>query len=73
MGPVGLEPNGVIGKCDKGLQNEPNRGGALSGAESDVSDDFDADLRKVIDAWPRLPEAVRRNIVAMVEASQVEK
>jgi len=73
LGDTGLEPNGVSGESDKCLQNQPQRGGAVSGAESGVSGDFDADLRKVIDAWPTLPETVRQNILAMVEASQVKK
>jgi hypothetical protein len=30
---------------------------------------FDADWRLVIESWPRLPEAVRTNIVAAVKAA----
>ena len=68
LGPAGQEPNGVTNNSDKGLQNSPQRGGALSGAESGVSGDFDPELQKVIDAWNTLPQAVRQDIAATVEA-----
>ena len=74
LGDTGLEPSGVTNSNDKGLQNTPNRGGAFSGAESGVLGDIDlsagrldADLRKVIDAWPTLPQAVRKDIAATIE------
>jgi len=34
------------------------------------TDEADPHLAKVIDAWPKLPEAVRTGILAMVEASK---
>jgi hypothetical protein len=39
---------------------------SLSGAESGA---LGADLREVVAAWSRLPEAVRTNILALVRAS----
>jgi hypothetical protein len=50
MDRTGLEPNGVSNKFDKELQNEPCKGGALSGAEKAVFRDFDADLKQRIAA-----------------------
>jgi len=73
MGPAGLEPANITNRVTGQLEKTQEQSGALSGAESDVSEDFDADLRKVMDAWPTLPETVRRNIVAMVEALCVQK
>ena len=32
------------------------------------SGDFDPELRKVIDAWPTLPQAVRQEIAATIQA-----
>jgi len=46
--------------------------GAGSGADELISGDFDPDLQQVIGAWSTLPEVVRRNIVAMVEALHVQ-
>ena len=73
MGPAGLEPSDITDESNTGLRNEARKGGALSGAKKASFGDFDADLRKVIEAWPTLPEAVRQDILAMVEASQVRK
>ena len=80
MGPAGLEPDGVTGKNSKGLGESSESGGALSGADKPISGDFDLpagrqdpDLQQVIDAWSTLPETVRQDILAMVEASQARK
>jgi hypothetical protein len=70
---VGLEHDCVKDNNSKDLGETPKSGGALSGAESGISGDSDADLQQVIDVWPTLPETVRKAIVAMVEASQVKK
>jgi len=43
------------------------------GTDGLFPDAFDSDLQRVIDAWADLPETVRHDIVAMVEASQVQK
>jgi hypothetical protein len=41
-------------------------GGAESGAVGADSGPIDPDLAVIIDAWPTLPEAVRRKVVEMV-------
>ena len=54
----------------KTADSEP--GGAESGAPSAPDAPgrpIDADLRRIIDAWPDLPPAIRPAILAMVEAS----
>ena len=73
MGDTGLGPTGVTKRSGKQLQAEPRRGGAISGADNPTSMDCGPDLQRVVNAWPTLPETVRRNILATVEASQVEK
>ncbi len=45
------------------------QGGAESGAHTAPTAVSDPDLVAVISAWPKLPEAVRAGIVAMVKAS----
>ena len=51
---------------------EKTRAGSGSGAESGaLSGDpapIDTDLRRLIDAWPTLPDPVRAGIIAMVKA-----
>lgn len=49
----------------------PPLGGAESGAlgaHAEVEARIDASLVAVIQAWPRLPEAIRAGILAMVQA-----
>ncbi|HZW33277.1 MAG TPA: hypothetical protein VFF52_21345 [Isosphaeraceae bacterium] len=76
---VGLEPTPPCGdrilspmpeKGQKG-KNKPNSSGEQSLAPSLIHDNCqtDSDLAAVIDAWGRLPEAVRAGIVAMVKAA----
>jgi len=67
--PQGLEPKYVTTCGNKDLQNPSPEGGAESGAVSPISGRVDARLRRVIDAWPDLPEAVKAGILAMVKAS----
>jgi len=43
-------------------------GGAESGALADLSTTPDPYLARLIEAWPDLPEAVRRDILEMIEA-----
>ena len=38
--------------------------------ESQNGPAIDAELARVLDAWPTLPEAIRVGILAMVEAAQ---
>jgi hypothetical protein len=47
----------------------PDKDGAISDALSANSDPIDPDLRRLIDAWPTLPEALRAGILAMVAAA----
>jgi hypothetical protein len=69
MGPEGLEhlpkPSGKTDILDTG--------GANCGAFPDTSAPSGpsaSDISRVVEAWPSLPEAVRRGIVAMVEAAR---
>ena len=80
MTPRGLEQADV--KCDisRDLGESSESSGAISGADKPISGDFDLpagrqdpDLQQVIDAWSTLPETVRQDILAMVEASQARK
>ena len=50
--------------CDAG----PSKGGAEYGAPAALPTIQDPDLRRLIAAWPDLPEAVHRGILAMVAA-----
>ena len=43
-------------------------GDAESGALVDKTTPTDLDLAKVIDAWPALPEPIKRAILAMIDA-----
>ncbi|UCC30279.1 MAG: hypothetical protein JSU86_19025 [Phycisphaerales bacterium] len=45
------------------------QGGAESGAHAAPIAVSDPDLRAVVSAWPELPEALRKGIVAMVKAA----
>ena len=64
MGATGLEP--VAYSPEK--TRSGGGSGAESGAESGDPAPIDADLRRLIDAWPTLPDPVRAGIIAMVKA-----
>ncbi len=55
----------------KDFGNSGQAGAAESGAVGPCTgsqgDAGDADLARVVEAWPRLPEGVRRAILALVE------
>ena len=61
-----------------GKTGVPVESGAESGAlgarkppsDPDRMKPIDADLAAVIDAWPKLPEATRRSILAMIRAAK---
>ena len=72
MEAAGLELDSVNRWGEKGLGESAPAGGAESGPLGAHSGPIDPDLALLIDAWPRLPEAVRRHIVAMVEAARRE-
>jgi hypothetical protein len=48
----------------------PPVGGANSGALSPNLGLVDLDLKRVVDAWPTLPEALRAGILAMIDAAK---
>ena len=73
MGGTGLERSDVSAADDKHLQKPPPEGGAESGAvgaKTGLNDPDAADLRRVAEAWPALPEPVKARILAMVAAAQ---
>jgi hypothetical protein len=51
---------------------DPEEGGAESGAPAARTAISDPALAALIDAWPDLPQPVRRGILAMVEAAKGE-
>ncbi len=53
---------------NRGSPSAQNQGGAESGAVRDKTPHIDVELAKVIEAWPRLPDAIKRAILAMVNA-----
>ena len=38
--------------------------------EGIVTEPADVDLRRVVEAWPDLPEAIRRAVLALVQSAQ---
>ncbi len=68
MTPTGLE------RLDESSGKSPvsARGGAKSDAIGAHAALIDADLRAIIDAWPTLPEADRRAVLAIIHASRVD-
>ena len=65
MGATGLEH---LAKTT-GKTNDSKAGGAESGAVGSEIGPIEPDLRRLIDAWPTLPDALKTGIVAMVEAA----
>jgi len=70
VGARGLELSNVSPDKNKDLRDSQNASGAESGAVSPVSGPVDADLRRVIDAWPNLPEPVKEGIMTTVEVAE---
>jgi hypothetical protein len=68
MTPRGLEPENVTDCNSSRLQNQPETGGAESGALFPDSMKSGDDLQRIIDAWPTLAEPVKAGILAMVES-----
>jgi len=52
-----------------GLHDPGEAVGTETGTVGDDSDAIDPDLRVVIDAWPVLPEATRRDMLGLVWAA----
>ena len=71
MEPGGIEPRaGSTKRCkDRGSTPAHNQGGAESGAVENDTAPTDPELAKVIETWPSLPEAIKRAILAMIDAS----
>jgi hypothetical protein len=66
VGDTGFEPLDATACQNKELHKPVIQSGAKSGALEAHLGDFPPDLVMVISAWPKLPETVRENIVAMV-------
>ena len=47
-----------------------DQGGAECGALDARKSDLPPDLEAVVEAWPRLPDAIRAGILAMIRAAE---
>jgi hypothetical protein len=61
---LGVKPSGKAGVL--------GTGGAESGAVDARNAPIDAELARLIDAWPKLPEATREDILALAQAGVSE-
>jgi hypothetical protein len=66
--PSGFEPCAEKSCEDSELRQSAIAGAAKSGAVPAVTIPDDPALQRLIEAWPRLPEAVRTGIVSMVRS-----
>jgi hypothetical protein len=64
--PRGLEPNNVKNNHDKGLGQDDSLSAAKSAAFSTENPEIGPDLAKIIEAWPTLPEPIRRAMLASI-------
>ena len=55
---------------DKGLRQSAKTGGAESGALGREMGEFEAKLRRVIDAWPDLPSTLKDHIIALIDGTE---
>jgi len=55
------EPNPQMPDCAPGAEQEPNM--------DRTGDGLPADLAMVVDSWGRLPDPVKKGILAMIEAT----
>jgi hypothetical protein len=55
-----------------GIEPGPESSGNCGGGDQcgDRKDDFPTDLAAVVEAWPKLPEAIRAGILAMIRAAE---
>ena len=65
IGDTGLEP----GRKTPEKTRIPESSGAESGAVGGEIVPIDPDLQRIIEAWPRLTDAARADILAMVNAA----
>jgi hypothetical protein len=68
--PRGLEADSITADSSRELRQTPLLGGAADGAFDGKTADFDPELCRVIDAWPSLPESIRRAILELVAQGQ---
>jgi hypothetical protein len=68
----GLEPVDVTHSGNKQLRNPVTPGGAESGAVGAENTSIDPDLARVIEAWPKLPTAIRSAISVMINTKASE-
>ena len=66
----GFEPISGDPTSYRSLRQSPIQNEAESEAVWPNSSPIDADLAAVVDAWPKLPEAIKAGILAMVRAAQ---
>lgn len=66
LGDTGLEPVDVNTCKQKNLRNSPIESAAESGAVESQKHEIDPDLAKIIVAWPGLPEAAKKYILAII-------
>jgi hypothetical protein len=64
--PRGVEPP----PQNTGKTPIPETGGAKSGALLPEFVSIDPDLQRLVDSWPKLPEALRSGILAMIDAAR---
>jgi hypothetical protein len=70
-------PDDVISRRNQGVaaksvprnNGQAASGGAKSGAVSPDRSATDADLARIVAAWPTLPEPIRRALLALVESA----
>ena len=70
---AGLEPGDVSVASARNLRKSPSPSGAECGALGAQLAEIPHDLQVVVDAWPTLPEAVRANVVAIVEKAEAAR
>ena len=73
MGDTGLEFSRLSACSRKELQQSSGAGGAESGSLPPDSAQTDPDLRRLVDAWPTLPDAVKADILGMIEADTPDR
>jgi len=65
MEAAGIEPSPE----SSGNGGTGDQGGAECGARDARKAEFSPDLAAVVEAWPKLPEAIRAGILAMIRAA----
>lgn len=73
-GPVAVPPRGLEPLANPaGKTQIPHQGGAKPGAPEAETTAVDPDLAAVIEAWPQLPEPIRRAVLTLVSAAMAPK